>query len=85
MRSCANLIPNCGLAASLYWDHKRPPYAPSSLEAIWIITWGESPAEMPGGDFKQSGVGRDSLTTLKPAACIRSGYPVGLGRPPSVF
>ena len=32
------------------------------LEAgiCWINTWGESPAEMPVGGYKQSGVGREN-------------------------
>jgi len=33
------------------------------LEAgiCWINTWGESPAEMPVGGYKQSGVGRNAF------------------------
>lgn len=45
------------------------------LEAgiCWINTWGESPAEMPVGGYKQSGVGRENgLTTLEHYTRIKS-------------
>ncbi|MBB4519178.1 betaine-aldehyde dehydrogenase [Paraburkholderia fungorum] len=45
------------------------------LEAgiCWINTWGESPAEMPVGGYKQSGVGRENgITTLEHYTRIKS-------------
>jgi betaine-aldehyde dehydrogenase len=45
------------------------------LEAgiCWINTWGESPAEMPVGGYKQSGIGRENgLTTLEHYTQIKS-------------
>ena len=39
----------------------------------WINTWGESPAEMPVGGYKHSGVGRENgLTTLQHYTQIKS-------------
>jgi betaine-aldehyde dehydrogenase len=39
----------------------------------WINTWGESPAEMPVGGYKQSGVGRENgITTLEHYTSIKS-------------
>lgn len=45
------------------------------LEAgiCWINTWGESPAQMPVGGYKQSGVGRENgITTLAHYTRIKS-------------
>ncbi|WP_343672173.1 betaine-aldehyde dehydrogenase [Paraburkholderia heleia] len=45
------------------------------LEAgiCWINTWGESPAEMPVGGYKQSGVGRENgITTLEHYTRLKS-------------
>ncbi|ANB75730.1 betaine-aldehyde dehydrogenase [Paraburkholderia phytofirmans OLGA172] len=45
------------------------------LEAgiCWINTWGESPAEMPVGGYRQSGVGRENgITTLEHYTRIKS-------------
>jgi betaine-aldehyde dehydrogenase len=45
------------------------------LEAgiCWINTWGESPAEMPVGGYKQSGVGRENgIATLEHYTRIKS-------------
>jgi len=51
----------------------------------WINTWGESPAEMPVGGYKQSGVGRENgLTTLEHYTRIKS-IQVELGNYTSVF
>ena len=51
----------------------------------WINTWGESPAEMPVGGYKQSGVGRENgLTTLAHYTRIKS-VQVELGSYSSVF
>ena len=51
----------------------------------WINTWGESPAEMPVGGYKQSGVGRENgLSTLAHYTRIKS-VQVELGPFASVF
>ncbi|MFC0229346.1 betaine-aldehyde dehydrogenase [Serratia aquatilis] len=51
----------------------------------WINTWGESPAEMPVGGYKQSGVGRENgLTTLEHYTQVKS-VQVELGDYSSVF
>ena len=58
-----------GLAAGLVTrDLARAHRVVHRLEAgiCWINTWGESPAEMPVGGYKQSGVGRENgLETLE--------------------
>ena len=57
------------------------------LEAgiCWINTWGESPAEMPVGGYKQSGVGRENgLSTLAHYTRIKS-VQVELGEYASIF
>ncbi len=57
-----------GLAAGLFTERlSRAHRVIHRLEAgiCWINTWGESPAEMPVGGVKQSGVGRENgLETL---------------------
>lgn len=57
-----------GLAAGVVTnDLARAHRVIHQLEAgiCWINTWGESPAEMPVGGYKQSGVGRENgLATL---------------------
>ena len=51
----------------------------------WINTWGESPAQMPVGGFKQSGVGRENgLQTLLAYTQVKS-IQVELGGFASVF
>ncbi|MBN8922240.1 MAG: betaine-aldehyde dehydrogenase [Rhodanobacter sp. 68-29] len=51
----------------------------------WINTWGESPAEMPVGGYKQSGVGRENgISTLAHYTRIKS-VQVELGPYASVF
>lgn len=57
------------------------------LEAgiCWINTWGESPAEMPVGGYKQSGVGRENgISTLAHYTRIKS-VQVELGDYASTF
>jgi betaine-aldehyde dehydrogenase len=58
-----------GLAAGLVTrDVSRAHRVIHKLEAgiCWINTWGESPAEMPVGGYKQSGVGRENgIETLE--------------------
>ncbi|MGM0702596.1 MAG: betaine-aldehyde dehydrogenase [Pseudomonadota bacterium] len=57
-----------GLAAGLFTESlNRTHRVIHRLQAgiCWINTWGESPAEMPVGGYKQSGVGRENgLETL---------------------
>lgn len=51
----------------------------------WINTWGESPAEMPVGGYKQSGVGRENgLVTLQHYTRIKS-IQVEMNRYQSIF
>jgi betaine-aldehyde dehydrogenase len=77
-----------GLAAGVVTrDLARAHRVIHQLEAgiCWINTWGESPAEMPVGGSKQSGVGRENgLTTLAHYTRIKS-VPVDLGGYASVF
>ena len=57
------------------------------LEAgiCWINTWGESPAEMPVGGYKQSGVGRENgISTLAHYTRIKS-VQVEMGDYASIF
>lgn len=57
------------------------------LEAgiCWINTWGESPAQMPVGGYKQSGIGRENgISTLAHYTQIKS-IQVELGDYASVF
>ncbi|MDF3195565.1 betaine-aldehyde dehydrogenase [Pseudomonas sp. 1928-m] len=77
-----------GLAAGVVTrDLNRAHRVIHKLEAgiCWINTWGESPAEMPVGGYKQSGVGRENgLTTLAHYTRIKS-VQVELGGYSSVF
>lgn len=51
----------------------------------WINTWGESPAQMPVGGYKQSGIGRENgLATLNQYTRIKS-VQVEMGQFQSVF
>ncbi|WP_165666963.1 betaine-aldehyde dehydrogenase [Metapseudomonas otitidis] len=77
-----------GLAAGVVTrDLARAHRVIHKLEAgiCWINTWGESPAEMPVGGYKQSGVGRENgITTLAHYTRIKS-VQVELGDYASVF
>jgi betaine-aldehyde dehydrogenase len=77
-----------GLAAGVVTrDLARAHRVIHKLEAgiCWINTWGESPAEMPVGGYKQSGVGRENgLSTLAHYTRIKS-VQVELGGYASVF
>ena len=77
-----------GLAAGvLTEDLARAHRVIHQLQAgiCWINTWGESPAEMPVGGYKQSGVGRENgLVTLQNYTRIKS-IQVELGNYTSVF
>ena len=77
-----------GLAAGIVTrDLARAHRVIHRLEAgiCWINTWGESPAEMPVGGYKQSGVGRENgISTLGHYTRIKS-VQVELGDYASVF
>lgn len=72
-----------GLAAGVVTESlARAHGAIHRLEAgiCWINTWGESPAQMPVGGYKQSGVGRENgIGTLEQYTQIKS-VQVELGR-----
>ncbi|OXC74064.1 betaine-aldehyde dehydrogenase [Caballeronia sordidicola] len=65
-----------GLAAGVVTENlARAHRVIHALQAgiCWINTWGESPAEMPVGGYKQSGVGRENgVTTLEHYTSIKS-------------
>ena len=77
-----------GLAAGIVTENlSRAHRVIHRLEAgiCWINTWGESPAEMPVGGYKQSGVGRENgITTLEHYTRIKS-VQVELGAYQPVF
>ncbi|WP_118180218.1 betaine-aldehyde dehydrogenase [Paraburkholderia phosphatilytica] len=77
-----------GLAAGVVTENlSRAHRVIHRLEAgiCWINTWGESPAEMPVGGYKQSGVGRENgITTLEHYTRIKS-VQVELGPYNAVF
>jgi len=77
-----------GLAAGVVTENlSRAHRVIHRLEAgiCWINTWGESPAEMPVGGYKQSGVGRENgITTLEHYTRIKS-VQVELGAYQTVF
>jgi cell division protein FtsI/penicillin-binding protein 2 len=57
------------------------------LEAgiCWINTWGESPAEMPVGGYKHSGIGRENgVMTLQSYTQVKS-IQVEMGKFQSIF
>ncbi len=65
-----------GLAAGIVTENvTRAHRVIHQLEAgiCWINTWGESPAQMPVGGYKQSGIGRENgLTTLEHYTRLKS-------------
>ena len=65
-----------GLAAGVVTENlSRAHRTIHRLEAgiCWINTWGESPAEMPVGGYKQSGVGRENgIATLEHYTQVKS-------------
>ncbi|WP_043526940.1 betaine-aldehyde dehydrogenase [Litchfieldella xinjiangensis] len=65
-----------GLAAGVFTESlNRAHRTIHQLEAgiCWVNTWGESPAEMPVGGYKQSGVGRENgVSTLDHYTQIKS-------------
>ena len=79
---------NYGLAAGIVTkDITRAHRVIGQLEAgiCWINTWGESPAPMPVGGYKHSGVGRENgIQTLKHYTQTKS-VQIELGGFESVF
>lgn len=77
-----------GLAAGIVTENlSRAHRVIHQLSAgiCWINTWGESPAQMPVGGYKQSGVGRENgITTLEHYTQLKS-IQVELGEYHSVF
>ncbi|MHB0777225.1 betaine-aldehyde dehydrogenase [Halomonas sp. WWR20] len=77
-----------GLAAGVFTEGlNRAHRVIQRLEAgiCWINTWGDSPAQMPVGGYKQSGVGRENgLSTLDHYTQIKS-VQVEMGPFPAVF
>ncbi|MEB5475847.1 betaine-aldehyde dehydrogenase [Acinetobacter pollinis] len=77
-----------GLAAGVVSENiARAHRIIHQLEAgiCWINTWGESPAEMPVGGYKQSGVGRENgISTLENYTRIKS-VQVEMGEYASIF
>lgn len=77
-----------GLAAGVVThDLSRAHRVIHQLEAgiCWINAWGESPAQMPVGGYKQSGIGRENgITTLEHYSQIKS-IQIELGDYQSVF
>ena len=77
-----------GLAAGIFTrDIQRAHRVISQLEAgiCWINTFGNSPAEMPVGGYKQSGIGRENgVETLQQYTQTKSIY-VGMGPVESPF
>ncbi|GJH27751.1 betaine-aldehyde dehydrogenase [Caballeronia novacaledonica] len=65
-----------GLAAGVVTENlSRAHRVIHRLEAgiCWINTWGESPAEMPVGGYKQSGIGRENgIVTLHAYTRVKS-------------
>jgi len=77
-----------GLAAGVVTpDLARAHRVIHQLEAgiCWVNSWGESPAQMPVGGYKQSGVGRENgLATLRAYTRTKS-IQIELDRYASVF
>ncbi|MCF9035164.1 betaine-aldehyde dehydrogenase [Acinetobacter nectaris] len=77
-----------GLAAGVVSENiSRAHRIIHQIEAgiCWINTWGESPAEMPVGGYKQSGVGRENgISTLEHYTRIKS-IQVEMGEYASIF
>ncbi|MDE1187545.1 MAG: betaine-aldehyde dehydrogenase [Pantoea sp.] len=77
-----------GLAAGIFTrDLNRAHRVIHQLEAgiCWINSWGESPAPMPVGGYKQSGLGRENgITTLQHYTRTKSVL-IELGDYPSAF
>ncbi|MCP1366838.1 aldehyde dehydrogenase family protein, partial [Halomonas sp. BBD48] len=77
-----------GLAAGLFTEGlNRAHRVIHRLEAgiCWINTWGDSPAEMPVGGYKQSGIGRENgITSLEHYTQIKS-IQIEMGPFPAVY
>ncbi len=79
---------NLGLAAGVLTQNINLAHrVTAKLEAgiCWVNCWGESPAQMPVGGYKESGIGRENgLTTLEHYTRIKS-VQVEMGEFTSVF
>jgi len=77
-----------GLAAGLFSESlNRAHRVIHRLQAgiCWINTWGDSPAEMPVGGYKESGIGRENgLSSLDQYTQIKS-VQIEMGPFPAVF
>lgn len=77
-----------GLAAGLFTERlNRAHRVIHQLEAgiCWVNTWGDSPAEMPVGGYKESGIGRENgLSSLDQYTQIKS-IQIEMGPFPAVF
>lgn len=77
-----------GLAAGLFSEGlNRAHRVIQRLEAgiCWVNTWGDSPAEMPVGGYKESGIGRENgLSSLDQYTQIKS-VQIEMGPFPAVF
>ena len=77
-----------GLAAGVVTESlSRAHRVIHHLEAgiCWINTWGESPAQMPVGGYKQSGIGRENgIATLEHYTRTKS-VQIELGRYQPLF
>ena len=67
-----------GLAAGVFTtDFSRAHRVIAKMQAgiCWINTWGSSPAQMPVGGYKQSGIGRENgIDTLNQYSQVKSVY-----------
>jgi betaine-aldehyde dehydrogenase len=67
---------NFGLAAGVFTQNiNRAHRVINQLQAgiCWINSWGDSPAEMPVGGYKHSGIGRENGSdTLKNYTQVKS-------------
>jgi betaine-aldehyde dehydrogenase len=67
-----------GLAAGIFTtDFSRAHRVIAKMQAgiCWINTWGSSPAQMPVGGYKQSGIGRENgIDTLNQYTQVKSVY-----------
>lgn len=80
------MIPTTAAAGIVTADLNRAHRVIHQLEAgiCWINTWGESPAEMPVGGYKHSGIGRENgVMTLQSYTC--EVHPVEMAKFQSIF
>jgi betaine-aldehyde dehydrogenase len=86
-RFAAPTPPNTAWRRRRHADLNRAHRVIHQLEAgiCWINTWGESPAEMPVGGYKHSGIGRENgVMTLQSYTQVKS-IQVEMGKFQSIF